>query len=415
MRGFNAPGRFDRSPASVRKTIQRETSEPGASFGFGTELQNDARAAAAAAGAKGWAFTRFGGGKGRGECAILTKTSARTVTTKGLLQLTKGGGKGRLANPIYAPHVITTSTTSGRVTLFTTAHLPAHIETRWRAIPLPVRTKARLLAKHPGLSPVIATYLEALLSWKREVMALAAEHQVDDIVVGADWNLSEFAKWVRQFIEATWPGLNIVATKGPDLGKRNVGWLLTSMDGTGTVHGSSASDHRVGRFDLHHVNPPKTDPKPKTPPPPFSICTYSGVRMTHFLKTALQSEEKTRLKDLAPLTVYQGDMHPGVGASAGTHDKAGVVDLAPFEFGRKVKAWRTDLGPAWHRPEIRGLWGEHIHCIVESCTDLAPMAAQQVVQYHQGLDGLADHARDPNQFHPKVEWDYEKAWHEING
>jgi hypothetical protein len=129
----------------------------------------------------------------------------------------------------------------------------------------------------------------------------------------------------------------------------------------------------------------------------------------------LQVLEHGRLKDLAPLTVYQGDMHPGVGASAGTHDRAGVCDLAPFEYGRKVKAWRDLFGPKWHRPAIPGVWDEHCHGVNESCTDLAPMAAQQVVQYHQGLDGLADHARDPNQHHPRVTWDYETAWHELNG
>lgn len=415
MQGFNAPGRFSRTPASLRRAIARETAVPRASFGFVTEVADPDRSAVLGAGAgPDWTVTHRDG-RGDGECAILTRDAMREVVHQDWLELTDGGGKSRLANPLVAPVVITRAP-SGRITLFTVAHMPAHIETIWRAIPLPTRVKAKALLKRPNLSPVIRTYVEALLAWKHQVMQLAAEYHVDDIVVGADWNLSSFAKWVRVLFDNAWPGLTIATTKGPDLGRRNIGWLLTSMDLVdASVHDTKASDHRVGRFTLRHLNKPHVDPKPADPPPPFELCTYNGARMDQQTKVRVQTLEAGPLKDLAPLTIFQGCYNAGgVAASAGTHDKGGVLDFAPFEYGRKVKAWRTLFGPAWHRVAITGLWGEHIHVVSAHGGNLAPSAQRQVGYYYRGLDGLADMARDPNQYHPEVTFDYASAWREIN-
>jgi hypothetical protein len=412
MKGFNAPGRYDRSPALLQKLIQQETDQSDVSFGFATEVEDDDRAAALIR--PGWTVTQ-GNGKGKGESAILTKDSKRVVVYHDILQLTAGDGKARLANPLYAPVVITKAP-SGRKTLFTICHLPAHVETAWRAIPFSTRVKASLLLKYPHLSPVVRTYVLALLSWKHQVMTLAAEHGVDDIVVGADWNLSKFAKWVRHFIDNAWPGLNIVATKGPDLGKRNIGWLLTTMTKvSASTHSTPASDHNVDRFELRHLNPPTNQPKPKVPPPPHQLCTYNGVKMDQADKLRVQILEQGELKSLAPLTIYQGDYNVGgVSASAGTHDRGGVLDFSPFEHYRKVMAWRKHFGPAWHRVAISGLWGEHIHVVAAKGGNLAPAAGRQVVAYYQGKDGLAAGARDPNPYHPQVEWDYRAEWKKIN-
>ena len=417
MKGFNAPGKFSRSPKSLHAAILNETEQPGASFGFATEVASPERAAVLDF--PGWTTTHFPG-RGKGECAIFTKDKLRKVVHTELLQLTDGTGKGRFNVPLCAPVVITDAP-SGRRTLFTDAHLPAHIETLWRAIPLPQRTKFKLLAKNKSLSPVIQTYVHAVLEWKKQVTELAARFNCDDIVVGADWNLNGFAKWVRQLFANAWPGLTLAHTPGGDLGKRNVGWLLTSMDFVdGSQHKTPASDHEVGRFELKHLNAPhppdpKPVPKPLNPPPPFELCTYHGARMDQKTMLAVQILERDELHDLAPLTIYQGCYNPGgVSASAGTHDKGGVLDFAPAFFGRKVKAWRTNFGPGWHRLTIVGLWEEHIHVVIEDQGNLAPMAAQQVVEYHNGEDGLADHARDPNQFHPEVSYSYEAEWKKMH-
>jgi hypothetical protein len=249
-------------------------------------------------------------------------------------------------------------------------------------------------------------------------MHLAAQWHADDVIAAPDGNLDAHKAWVRQLLHRAWPGMHLAATKAPDLGKRTVGWVLTTMTpGPSHVEKARASDHDAGVYTLARVNPtPARHPdKAATPPAPSTRCTYNGAGMDVFTRTGLQTLERGPLKDLAPLTVLQGCWHPGVGASAGTHDRSGVLDLAPFDYGRKVKAWRDALGPMWHREEIPGLWGEHCHGVISSCANLAPVAAAQIPAYYAGKDGLADGARDPNQHHPKVTFDYVSAWHAING
>jgi hypothetical protein len=424
VRVVNAPGKVTTSPRLVEIDTRRQKALPDVSIILKTEMADEARAAALvgvddAGEPDGWTLSREAGRKGNqrgmGECAILTKDSAREVIYEERIRLTLGSGKGRLSVPNYANLVITKAP-SGRVTLASGAHLEAHIEGIWARIPLPDRVKVKVLLRRKNVNPGIRSWIESVQRWRARVMELAAQHHVDDIIIAPDGNVDAHKAWVQEMISRAWPGLNLAVTKGNDLGRRAVGWVLTTMDHTGGhVYNQASSDHDAGLYVLKHLNPGKDVPPPKDPPPPFSMCTYNGVRMDHYLKTAVQVLERGRLADLAPLTIFQGDWHTGVAASAGTHDKSGVVDFAPFAFGRKVAAWRDTFGPGWHRPTLPGVWGEHIHCVIESCPELASLAATQVIQYHQGLDGLADHARDPNQHHPRVTWDYVTAWHELNG
>lgn len=94
------------------------------------------------------------------------------------------------------------------------------------------------------------------------------------------------------------------------------------------------------------------------------------------------------------LTILQGSYNKGVGASAGTHDGGGAVDLAPFDRERKVLVLRQVGFAAWYRPAISGLWPAHIHAVAMGDTELAPLAAQQVTAYRLGRDGLAGNGPD---------------------
>lgn len=100
------------------------------------------------------------------------------------------------------------------------------------------------------------------------------------------------------------------------------------------------------------------------------------------------------------LGITQGSYNPGgVGASAGTHDGGGAVDL---DLARKcgkrrpavVRAMRTVGFAAWYRPTIPGVWNKHIHAIAISDPDLSAAAADQVWDYHIHRDGLADNGPD---------------------
>jgi hypothetical protein len=145
-----------------------------------------------------------------------------------------------------------------------------------------------------------------------------------------------------------------------------------------------------------------------TTPNPLDRITWRGKTLDRKTAAALAIVER-RLG--YTLTVVQGSYHKGVGASAGTHDRGGVVDLAPYDWANKVKTLRRIGFAAWHRPAIKGLWGEHVHAVLIGHEDLAPSAARQVDSYKAGRDGLAGNRRDPDQYRPKVEpFDYAAAW-----
>lgn len=96
--------------------------------------------------------------------------------------------------------------------------------------------------------------------------------------------------------------------------------------------------------------------------------------------------------------------------SSTTHNRGGVCDLRPADHERKVKVLR-DLGcAAWFRPAIANLWPDHIHFVVCRHGNLDPQAADQVVDFDKGLDGLAGGRRDTNTYHPDVpDFSYAKA------
>lgn len=94
------------------------------------------------------------------------------------------------------------------------------------------------------------------------------------------------------------------------------------------------------------------------------------------------------------LTIIQGSYNTSVSASAGTHQGGGAVDLAPYEYAKKVEALRRIGFAAWHRQAIAGLWVEHIHAGLVGDAEAAPALKQQFADYAAGLNGLADRGRD---------------------
>lgn len=135
-------------------------------------------------------------------------------------------------------------------------------------------------------------------------------------------------------------------------------------------------------------------------PPPFERVVYNGKFMDAKTKAFVQALEA---KLGFPLTIVQGSYNPGgVGASAGTHDEGGVIDLSPWDFAAKVRAARELGACAWHRLPIPGVWGEHIHFVIRDHGNLAPAAAQQQHFFDEKprRNGLAGEPVDPDQFPP---------------
>lgn len=128
---------------------------------------------------------------------------------------------------------------------------------------------------------------------------------------------------------------------------------------------------------------------------PYDIVTYHGKRLDRFSMQRLQAAEKRLGYDL---TIIQGSYNSGVGASAGTHDRGGAVDLSAYDGQRKVRILREEGWAAWIRPTIPGLWNEHIHAILYDNKHLSSGAKVQRTEYYNGYDGLAGSGRDP---HPR--------------
>lgn len=98
--------------------------------------------------------------------------------------------------------------------------------------------------------------------------------------------------------------------------------------------------------------------------------------------------------------VVQGSYSRGVGASAGTHDRGGALDLSvagltAAQRGRLVRALREAGFAAWlrRRPTFTS---DHIHAIAIGDPDLPASARRQVRDYLNGRDGLAGDRRDPH-------------------
>jgi hypothetical protein len=104
-----------------------------------------------------------------------------------------------------------------------------------------------------------------------------------------------------------------------------------------------------------------------------------------------------------PLTVVQGCYSGGaVSASAGTHDGGGVVDLVSWDSKRKVKVARELGAFAWFRPDLPGVWGEHIHLGIRSHGSLSSAAKAQQADFdaNPARNGLANNAVDRT-WHPE--------------
>lgn len=141
-------------------------------------------------------------------------------------------------------------------------------------------------------------------------------------------------------------------------------------------------------------------------PRPYDRTTHDGKTVDWLTKAALLKAE--RIIRSYDLSIVQGSYHRGVGASAGTHDGGGVVDLREWDWPVKVRALRRAGFAAWHRPAIPGLWGGHIHAVLVGNRLLSNSAEDQVTDFRRGRNGLANNGPDPHKDLPfrRFRWPY---------
>lgn len=102
----------------------------------------------------------------------------------------------------------------------------------------------------------------------------------------------------------------------------------------------------------------------------------------------------------------QGSYSGSVGASAGTHDGGGALDIRTrgLPNGRiddMVKSLREAGFAAWSRGRGHDSFSPHIHAIALGDRELSGRgtsfgAADQIPDYARGQNGLSNHARDPD-------------------
>ena len=126
----------------------------------------------------------------------------------------------------------------------------------------------------------------------------------------------------------------------------------------------------------------------------YEVIECNGKPLDRATTAAIREAEKILGYSL---TIVQGI--GGASASAGTHTVGRAVDLSPYDWENKVRVLK-DLGFAvWHREEIPGLWGEHIHGVlilnsIDNSRGIAPAAFRQIGSFLRGRNGLADDGPD---------------------
>lgn len=124
----------------------------------------------------------------------------------------------------------------------------------------------------------------------------------------------------------------------------------------------------------------------------YERFTFRGATLDRMTIAALLCAEK-RLG--YSMTIIQGSYNRGgVGASGGTHDGGGAVDLVWFDIRRKNRQLRKANFAGWPRRTLPGEWSRHWHGILIGNDKASPEAKDQVRAYRNGRDGLASNGPD---------------------
>ena len=183
--------------------------------------------------------------------------------------------------------------------------------------------------------------------------------------------------------------------------QRRLGY--SGIDANGLPGLSSLTSLGSGRFALaHKVNiGSRTD-------------TYGGKRVN--TRTRLMLQAADNLLPRWNFSLVQGSYNPGgVGASAGTHDGGGVVDvsvggLSSTQMWEEVRALRTVGFAAWLRTPAQG-FDYHIHAVAIADPDIwqqdgGHVARDQVCSFWRGHNGLAGDGLDntPSAYRVSFTW-----------
>lgn len=130
---------------------------------------------------------------------------------------------------------------------------------------------------------------------------------------------------------------------------------------------------------------------------------HDGVTLNYRTLEMLTAAER-RLGFTTVLT--QGSYTATSPESGGTHAGGGALDvratgLSSATRDRIVYRLRRIGFAAWLRTPAQGDWPYHVHAIAIGDREMSPAARQQVIDYRNGLNGLANKGPDDG---PRVPW-----------
>ncbi|MER5252883.1 peptidoglycan-binding protein [Streptomyces sp. NPDC002855] len=148
---------------------------------------------------------------------------------------------------------------------------------------------------------------------------------------------------------------------------------------------------------LRYVKLP-TAPAPGEPPANYSRTTYGGRTVN--MRTRLMLEDAQRRLGWSGFVLTQGSYNRGVGASAGTHDGGGVVDISVSAWSsaqrsKALYALRQAGFFAWLRTPAQN-FSYHIHAVAIGDREMSSAAKGQVSQGFADRNGLAGRGPDPD-------------------
>lgn len=158
--------------------------------------------------------------------------------------------------------------------------------------------------------------------------------------------------------------------------------------------------------DIANPAPPTNTPPPTNDGEPV----HNYTRLTYTSATGAVINQRTKdmldravvqLSDSYSWTPYlsQGSYNPGgVSGSAGTHDGGGVVDIRTSTMTINgadlcVQALRQVGFAAWRRTDAEG-FSPHIHAVAIGDREMSASAQDQVQDYFNGRNGLANNGPD---------------------
>lgn len=122
----------------------------------------------------------------------------------------------------------------------------------------------------------------------------------------------------------------------------------------------------------------------------YTRTTWSGKTINQRTKDMLTTVQNA---SGISISLTQGSYNAGgVAASAGTHDGGGVVDVNSTSTVL-LKALRQAGFCAWIRTPAEG-FAYHTHCVAIGDREMSDSAADQVTQYFNGRNGLANAGPD---------------------